>query len=130
VIDFKYRARFPDPRDFADPVTDGDTAWLQVDKGTRNKQDMPIRFADVHAPDKKDGPTRNLARAVAQKWFTDHAHSLVWPWEILLVKVKDLTHEEMTFERYIGHVWCSLDGQYMNTDLESYYRAQQWPMGN
>jgi hypothetical protein len=122
---FKFIApgRLPDPRDFTEPVTDGDTLWLQLDRHDRSKQ-------GVHAPDKADGPTRDLAREFVQGWVVTHGGATKWPFLVQTVRIRDESHEIMTLGRYVARVWCRECGSVLNVEAEAWYRSQGWPLGN
>jgi len=123
-------ARLPDRRDFTEPVTDGDTLWLQLDRHDRSKQDVSLRLENVHAPDKEDGPTRDAAKGWVQAWVFSHASSgAKWPFLVQTVRIRDESHEIMTLGRYVARVWCRECGAVLNDEAEAWYRQQGWPLG-
>lgn len=121
-------ARLPDARDFTKPVTDGDTLWLQLDRHDRSKQDVSLRLEDVHAPDREDGVTRDLARVWVERWLAQHSRGR-WPWLVHTLRVVDESHELMSFARYIARVWCRECGEVLNVAAEEHFRAMGWPTG-
>jgi len=122
-------ARLPDRRDFTEPVTDGDTLWLQLDRHDRAKQDVSLRLEGVHAPDREDGPTRDGARAWVQSWVVTHGGVTKWPFLVQTIRIRDESHEIMTLGRYLARVWCRECGAVLNDQAEAWYRMMGWPVG-
>lgn len=123
---FIYPARLPDPRDFPDPVHDGDTLWLQIDRGRRDKTDVDSRLEDVLAPELSQLGGLE-ARSWVQAWIQQF-NTGKWPFLLEMIRVRDQSHEITTFERYVVQV-STVGGVSLNVQAEAYFRMRGWPKG-
>lgn len=95
------RARIPDPRDFSDPIHDGDTLWVTVDRGERDHQDLDIRLRFVFAPeiDEPGGIETKIQLLALVGGFKD-------PWPFSLETFYTKTGNPIrSLDRLIGILW-------------------------
>lgn len=96
-------------------VNDGDTYWLLIDKGHRDRSEESYRLKDVDTPERNESGWAE-AKAKAEAWFDAHAHGELWP-----VVVRSLG-ETQTFARWVGTIECSA-GHQLADDLAEWANA-------
>lgn len=100
-----FPARLPDLRDFPDPVHDGDTLWLTLDRGYGDRSNHADRLRLVFAPELKE-PGGPETYAAALEWVYRYAQpSDRWPLAVETFTTKtgnDIT----TFGRYVAMVYA------------------------
>lgn len=94
-------ARLADQKDISEPIHDGDTLWMEVDRGERDHQLLNIRLRFVFAPESDDPggfETRNeLVRLVSKV-------SGNWPFALETFYTKTGNPIE-TLGRTVGIIW-------------------------
>ena len=121
-----FRARLPDPADVPDPVHDGDTITLLLDRGLDgSKTDTPLRLRRVFAPElaQRGG---SECRAEAQHWLAQHS-STRWPLVVETYRTSTDLHSKATLARYVAEVTSGSDS--LNDYLIDYVRARGYDRG-
>lgn len=122
-------------RDFAAPVHDGDTVWLELDKGHRDQSTKDIRMRWVGAPELKDPGGEDVHQFVIA-WLDRYSDSR-WP---LSVETFQTTgdNDVMTLNRYVGAIYYgdpeavrarALLLPCLNNDVQWYIAEHGWGHG-
>lgn len=125
---FFFQARLPDSRDFPLPVHDGDTLWLEIDRGFRDSKNVNGRLEEVRAPELKQVGGLQTQRYVVD-WLIKHG-SGKWPYLLETIRVQDETHEKTSFDRYIVQVTDKSTGESLNTAVMLYVSNEGYPTGS
>lgn len=100
-----FPARLPDRRDFSAPVHDGDTLWLELDKGHRDATIKDSRLKLAYAPELNQ-PGGADAHAWVMAWLLRHTEDgSGWPLAVETFKTKT-GNDVQTLGRYVGMVYA------------------------
>lgn len=117
------RARVPLPEDVAEPVHDGDTIWLEIDRGFRDHSIRDLRLYGVFAPELSQ-PGGTDVRDFVTGWLRAEGDGgNHWPFQVDSVRVRDNSHEATTLERYLAIVWSADHTRCLNDDVTAYIKA-------
>lgn len=124
------RARVPTPGDVAEPVHDGDTIWLQLDRGFRDHSIRDLRLYGVYAPELSQ-PGGAETRAFVLRWLNERRALLAagWPLAVDTLRVRDNSHEQQTLARYLAIVWSADRSACLNDDITAFVVAQGYSGG-
>jgi hypothetical protein len=129
-----FPARLPDERDFSQPIHDGDTLWVEMDKGHRDKSMKDIRLKGTKAPESgKPGgeDTHQFVLSWAAR-FGAYGNRMT-PWPLTAETFKTNTGNDIqTLNRWTGMVWVGTPDQVragrwvacLNTDITDWLRTQ------
>lgn len=137
-----FPARLPDTRDLKRPVHDGDTLWLQLDKGHRDQKAIDNRLKGLFAPELKDtGGPETTAEVMA--WLARNGAFMPdarrpWPLCVETFKTRwnpetgDGGNEVKTLDRWVSVVyagdpadlWAGKPLPCLNTDITLWLHEQ------
>lgn len=126
------RARVPLPEDVAEPVHDGDTIWLQIDRGFRDHSIRDLRLYGVFAPELKQLPGGPDTRDYVTGWLRAASADFpdkTWPLQVDTIRISSDDHEATTLERYLAIVWNADHTKCLNDDVRAYVKANGYPGG-
>ena len=122
-----WRARLPDSRDVLHPVHDGDTIWLEVDRGLDGTRTvLELRLKNVRAPElSEDGGVACMREAIA--WLSTRNVGK-WPYIVETEMILDGPRSRRSFDRYIATVTTPA-GESLNTAIQEYVDAHGFAPG-
>lgn len=131
-------ARLPDPRDLPMPVHDGDTLWVTLDTGRRDKTDLDVRLKGVKAPE-FDQPGGPETHQYVMDWLEFNANgkkgradaSAAWPFAVETFKTRG-GNDVLTLNRWTGVLWAGDPEQVrrgvplacLNSDVTAWLKTQ------
>jgi len=122
------RARVPD--DLANPVHDGDTLRLELDRGFDDRSMRDLRLYGVWAPELSQPGGQNT-RTFVLRWLDERGAMTGpgWPLAVDTLRVRDNSHEQQTLARYLGIVWSADRAHCLNDDITAYVAEQGYGGG-
>lgn len=126
------RARVPMQEDVAEPFHDGDTIWLEIDRGFRDHSTRDLRLYGVFAPELKQLPGGPDTRDYVIGWLraaSAEVPSNHWPLQVDTVRIAGGDHEATTLERYLAIVYNADRSMCLNDDVMAYVKANGYPGG-
>lgn len=104
-----FPARLPDERDIKGPVHDGDTLWLQLDKGHRDGKIIDDRLKALFAPELKHVGGPETQQQVLT-WLAEHdalLPNLTNPWPLAVETFRTAGRNDVkTLDRYVAVVYA------------------------
>jgi hypothetical protein len=111
-----WQARLPDPRDIplGEPVHDGDSLFLCVDRGGNDRSVWPLRLKGVFAPE-----LQHLGGPIARDYLVSiiRAATGPWPFEVETFKTSG-NRDLMSFERFIATI--TINGDSVNDRMTAF----------
>lgn len=121
-----FRARLPAAADVPEPVHDGDTITLLLDRGLDGtKTDVPLRLQRVLAPELSQPGGVDCRDAVLQ-WLVSRSRAR-WPFVVETFRTSTDLHSKVTLARYVAEV--SAGGESLNAYLLDYVQTHGYSRG-
>lgn len=122
-----WRARTPRADEALEVVHDGDTLWLETDRGDWLRKVLDVRLRGVRAPELSQ-PGGVECRGFVIDWL-DRWGDGRWPFWVDSYRTTSY-RDVKSLERFVCDVWNRDRSRCLNFEVQSFIDAQGFPPGN